>query len=151
MPRWTKGAIPQKRGEIPITQDDFPRLELIPERAEQRGLAGLLAGVRTHGQSAQGSSSQRDDGDQSGQRKSHAGFLRAGLRKHLLIGRGVGHRDRTAVDQRDLPPFPEPGVRGLLLETVCGALDQIRDDLQREALAGLAIAAGLRATGLLAV
>jgi hypothetical protein len=68
-----------------------------------------------------------------------------------VIGRGVGHRDRTAVDQRDFPPFPEPGVRGLLLETLCGALDQIRDDPQREALVDLARAAGLRATGLPAV
>ena len=69
----------------------------------------------------------------------------------MFTGVGVGHRGGGAVDQRDAPPLPEPGVGRAVVDLPGGLADQARDDPQGEALTCVAVTAGLRRAGLAAV
>ena len=64
-----------------------------------------------------------------------------------LILRRIGHGDRRAIDERDSVAVEEPGVGGLLLESVGGVADQPGQERLGQTLARLAVAAGVRRAG----
>ena len=148
-PRQQRGD-PEKRGEIPVPHHDLTGDEAVPQRAEQRGLARLLPLVWAQGQLTHRPGGQRDHGDQSGQGESHAGLLGAGLGEGPWLAAVSGMDTVVPSTNWTRRPFQVQASLACSSSRSAGAPDQIGHDLQGEALAGLAVTAGLRATGLLA-
>ena len=103
-----KRGDPEKRGEIPVPEDQIARAEAVPQRAEQRGLARRFSLIRAQRPLAHRPGGQRDHRNQPGQGESQAGLLRAGLGKGLLVGDGVGHGHRGTVIDVNATAFPQP-------------------------------------------
>ena len=95
------------RGEIAIPQHDLARLQAIQQRPEEGRLARLLPLVRTERQVANHPGGQRDQRHQSCHRESQSDALGRRLGEDLLVLQRVGHRDGSAVDQRDFASLTE--------------------------------------------
>jgi hypothetical protein len=64
-----------------------------------------------------------------------------------LVLRGIGHGHGGTVDELDGAAVEQPGALGLALDRLSGPADELPDQPFGEALAGLAVAAGLGGDG----
>jgi hypothetical protein len=130
-------------GHQGVGQEDIPGAEGAPQPAEQADLALPLAGVPADPEVRDGPASQGDEGPRARDREARARPLVVDLRVGLLVLRGVRHADRRAVEQVDVPAFPQPaGVHGGLQGTPSLAR-HVGEEGFGQALAGLAVGAGL--------
>jgi len=126
--------------EVTVGQKHVARLEEMPEPAEEAQFGVVITAGDNPDQAAGG---QGEQADQSHDGEAAAGLLHALLREDLLMGGRVGHGGRAAIDHLDLAAPPQARLRA----SPPGALGDASQDLlqarQGQALASLAVAAGL--------
>ena len=93
---------------VTVGQQDVARTQSSQQLAQQSALAGLFPGIGPDGQVADHRRRQRQQHHKPRQRKTEPRLLRRGLRILGLIGFGVRHAARAAIDQLHVAPMPEP-------------------------------------------
>jgi hypothetical protein len=99
--------------EKPVGQGNIPGLELAIDLTVQSQLTGLFALVGSHGSLEHCPDGQADDHENARDREAEPGFLTSRLGVLSLVGFGVRHDDRGAVEELDGPAYKQPLRVGL--------------------------------------
>ena len=134
-------------GDQAVGQEDVAGGEHVPQPAEQADLALPLAGVPAEPEVHDRPARQRDHRPDAGDREAEARLLVVDLRVGRLVLGGVRHRDRRAVEQVHPPPLPQPAPLGPDVQGAADGTGHGGEERLRQALAGLAVGAGLGGAG----
>ena len=113
------------------------------QSAEQSRFAGFFAPIAPQSAIQDGAHRQRENDEQTRQRKTQTRLLALGLRIGRLVFRRVGHGHGGAVDNLDIATMPQPTHRRLQEEVVADSSGQASQNGFRQALPRLAIGPGV--------
>jgi hypothetical protein len=136
----------EPRAVQPIGQQDLVFEQLVPNRTQERQLAGSLARIGGHGGVQDRAGHQTEEHDQADRGKSQARLLVVRLGILGLIRLGVGHLDDGAVGDFHATALPSPCVRRCVVELGARGSDETVKVFFRQSDSRLAIGAGFRRT-----
>src|SRR5688572_32769042 len=115
----------------------------MPQAAKQRVFAGLLAVDRGQSGVHHRATDERKYDHQACDWKAHTGWLIMTLGVRRLVLRRIGHGDRAAVYDLDVPSLPQPRRVRLLLQSGGHVDSQPLEQLPGQLLASLTVAGGI--------
>ena len=129
---------------IAVGEHDVPRMQCIEQAAKQRLLGALFPAAWPHRPIEHRGVAKREDRHQARHWKPQSRLLTAALGKGRLIARGVGHRNRCAIEQFHRTPAPAPAHRLCAFHACRHCTLQRPDQAQRQPLTRLAVGAGIQ-------
>ena len=131
------------RAVITIGQQNIAFAELAQQLPQQGRFARLLAGIGADRHAADHRRCQRQEDHHPRDGKADARPLAGRLRIHGLVFRRIGHADRRAVDELDVPAVPQPSLGQSRFAVVGQLAGQTLENRLGQFRPGAAIRAGV--------